>query len=197
MGLRMCTRTRFRFLLFRNLVQGGHSSSKQAGSASLFTSSSTSLDITILYFFYFADSLHTTGVTLKDEYEFLKPTAAVNQLRIISRRADAMKMPLESSINRIKLNSTNEEDEGAVSLRPEEKEAREDQTYDLGYLKKPRFALTGKTIKELKFSNKSDLSQEQIEALQEAWNHIRAGALDPEPVKKLVIIFYLTSGQLE
>jgi hypothetical protein len=45
--------------LFRNLVQGGHSSSKQAGSASLFTSSSTSLDITILYFFYFADSLHT------------------------------------------------------------------------------------------------------------------------------------------
>ncbi|KAL9356118.1 hypothetical protein Peur_049371 [Populus x canadensis] len=94
-------------------------------------------------------------------------------------------MPLESSINRIKLNSTNEEDEGAVSLRPEEKEAREDQTYDLGYLKKPRFALTGKTIKELKFSNKSDLSQEQIEALQEAWNHIRAGALDPEPVKKL------------
>lgn len=60
MGLRMCTRTRFRFLfLFRNLVQGGHSSSKQGGSASLFTSSSTSLDITILYFFYFADSLHT------------------------------------------------------------------------------------------------------------------------------------------
>jgi hypothetical protein len=107
------------------------------------------------------------------------------ELRIIRRRADAMKMPLESSIDRIKLNSTNEEDEGAVSLRPEEKEAREDQTYDLGYLKKPRFALTGKTIKELKFSNKSDLSQEQIEALQEAWNHIRAGALDPEPVKKL------------
>ena len=35
-----------------------HSSSKQGG-ASLFTSSSTSLDITILYFFYFADSSYT------------------------------------------------------------------------------------------------------------------------------------------
>ncbi|KAJ6928788.1 hypothetical protein NC652_012816 [Populus alba x Populus x berolinensis] len=68
------------------------------------------------------------------------------ELRIISRRADAMKMPLESSINRIKLNSTNE-DERAVSLRPEEKEAREDRTYDLGYLKKPKFALTGKKLR--------------------------------------------------
>ncbi|KAJ6928807.1 hypothetical protein NC652_012831 [Populus alba x Populus x berolinensis] len=68
------------------------------------------------------------------------------ELRIISRRADAMKMPLESSIDRIKLNSTNE-DERAVSLRPEEKEAREDQTCDLGYLKKPKFALTGKKLR--------------------------------------------------
>ncbi|KAB2615414.1 hypothetical protein D8674_022002 [Pyrus ussuriensis x Pyrus communis] len=71
------------------------------------------------------------------------------------------------------------EDVDHPDLRPEQPL----QKADTSYLQKRRYLISKNSIVHWRISNKTPISEEQKAVLNQVWNHIRAGTMDPNPVR--------------
>lgn len=94
------------------------------------------------------------------------------------------KIDIFTALDRVVQNSQQNEDERpAIRLEPETIENQEE--VNTAYRKKPTFIISKNSCKNWKLPNKTRASASQILIMDTLWSHIRAGTMDPTPVRKV------------